>query len=106
VQKPLPTNQTFSENMRRKFVAFDDLDLKSWLLKLIADPSPSFLGALAEAVLTASPEDYALVRPCLIRLKEKCRREAKRSHVQHNTKPALTDQSRESPKRVAAELTG
>jgi hypothetical protein len=56
--------------MRRKFVALDDPELNSWLLELIADPSPSFLSALAEAVLTANLEDYAIVRPCLIRLRE------------------------------------
>ncbi len=97
--------------MRRKFVALDDLELKSWLLKLIADPSPNFLGALAEAVLTANPEDYAVVRPCLIRLKEKCRREAKKTQsqrekpIQYSAQTALPDHSRANLKRLAAELT-
>src|SRR5712671_3426523 len=42
-------------------------------------PSPSFLSALAEAVLTVNPEDYAVVRPCLVRLREKHQREAKKN---------------------------
>jgi hypothetical protein len=67
--------------MRRKFVALDDPELNSWLLELIADPSPSFLSALAEAVLAANLEDYAVVRPCLIRLREKCRRETKKTLI-------------------------
>jgi hypothetical protein len=46
--------------MRRKFVALDDPELNSWLLELIADPSPSFLSAIAEAVLTANLENYAV----------------------------------------------
>jgi hypothetical protein len=48
--------------MRRKFVALDDPELNSWLLELVADPPPSFLSAIAEAVLTANLEDYAVVR--------------------------------------------
>jgi hypothetical protein len=86
--------------MRRKFVAFDDLELKSWLFELIADPSPGFLGALAEAVLTANREEYAVVRPCLIRLKEKYRREAKKTPIhrerpiQQNTQTGMYDRSR------------
>jgi hypothetical protein len=42
--------------MRRKLGAFDDPELKSWLLELIADPSPSFLGALAESIPTVVPD--------------------------------------------------
>jgi hypothetical protein len=97
--------------MRHNFVAFDDLELKSWLLELIADPSPGFLGALAEAVLTANREEYAVVRPCLIRLKEKYRRGAKKTPIhrerpaQHNTLAAMPDRSRASLKRVALEST-
>jgi len=72
--------------MRRKFVALDDPELKSWLMELIADPSPSFLSALAEAVLTANLEDYAVLRPCLIRLREKYRREVKKTLI-HRERP-------------------
>ncbi len=61
--------------MRSKFVAVDDPELNSWLLELIADPSPSFLSALAEAVVAANLEGYAVVRPSLIRLREKYQRE-------------------------------
>jgi len=90
--------------MRRKFVALDDPELNAWLLELIADPSPSFLSAIAEAVLTANLEDYAVVRPCLIQLKEKYRRGAKKTPIhrerptQHNTLAAMPHRSRASLK--------
>jgi len=97
--------------MRRKFVALDDPELNSWLLELIADPSPSFLGALAEAVITASREEYAVVRPCLIRLKEKYRRETKKTLI-HKEKPVqyiapteVPNPSRANPRRVAPHST-
>ncbi len=48
-------------------------------------PSPSFLSALAEAVLTVNPEDYTVVRPCLVRLGEKHQREAKKTGSQAKT---------------------
>jgi hypothetical protein len=104
-------NQTVGGNMRRKFVAFDDPELKSWLLELIADPSPTFLSALAEAVLTANLEDYAIVRPCLIRLREKYRRETKKTMI-HKEKPVqyiapteVPNPSRANPRRVAPHST-
>jgi hypothetical protein len=80
--------------MRRKFVALDDPELNSWLLELIADPSPSFLSAIAEAVLTANLEDYALVRPCLIRLREK-----------YIAPTEVPNPSRANPRRVAPHST-
>jgi hypothetical protein len=95
-------NQTVGGNMRRKFVAFDDPELKSWLLELIADPSPSFLSALAEAVLTATPEDYCVVRPCLMRLREKYHRVPKKARIHrektihHDTPTAMPEQGRTS----------
>jgi hypothetical protein len=94
--------------MRHNFVVFDDLELKSWLLELIADPSPGFLGALAEAVLTANREEYAVVRPCLIRLKEKYRRGAKKTphsqgknrstqHTSRNARPEPCESKTRGP---------
>ena len=67
--------------MRRKFRAFDDPELKAWLLDLIADPSASFLGALPEAVLMATPEDYCVVRRFLVRFKEKYRRVPRKARI-------------------------
>jgi hypothetical protein len=97
--------------MRRKFVALDDPELNSWLLKLIADPSPNFLSAIAEAVLTANVEDYAVVRPCLIRLRKKYRRETKKTlihrerPVQYIAQTEVPDPSRANPRRVAPHST-
>jgi hypothetical protein len=97
--------------MRRKFVALDDPDLNFWLLELIADPSPSFLSALAEAVLTANLEDYAIVRPCLIRFRKKYRRETTKTLI-HEERPVqyiapteVPDLSRANPRRVAPNST-
>jgi len=97
--------------MRRKFVALDDPELNSWLLELIADPSPSFLSAIAEAVLTANLEDYAVVRPCLIRLRKKHRRETKKILIhrerpgQHIAQTEVPDPSSANPRRVAPHST-
>ena len=106
-----PINQTVGGNMRRKFVALDDPELNSWLLELIADPSPSFLSAIAEAALTANLEDYAVVRPCLIRLRKKYRCETKKTLV-HRERPVqyiapteVPDPSRANPRRVAPHST-
>jgi hypothetical protein len=106
-----PINQTVGGIMRRKFVALDDPELNSWLLELIADPSPSFLSAIAEAVLTANLEDYAVVRPCLIRLRKKYRRETKKTLI-HRERPVqyiapteVPDPSRANPRRMAPHST-
>jgi hypothetical protein len=55
--------------MKDRPIAFDDIELGDWLIDLIEDGSVQFLGALAEAVLTASAEDYRVIRPALIELK-------------------------------------
>jgi len=52
-------------------IAFDDSELRDWLIDLIEDGSQEFLRALAEAVLTADAEDYVVIRPVLIDLKRK-----------------------------------
>jgi len=57
--------------MRITVAAFEDRMLNGWLLELIAEQSPSFLSFLAEAVVTASPEDYSLIRPGLFDLKRR-----------------------------------
>jgi hypothetical protein len=59
------------QDTRDKPVAFDDGDLRDWLIDVIQDGSHHFLCAFAEAVVTASAEDYCVVRPVLIELKRK-----------------------------------
>ena len=56
------------QDMKHKPIAFDDSDLGDWLIDLIADGSENFLCALAEAVMNADAEDYAIIRPALIEL--------------------------------------
>ena len=54
-----------------ELTAFDDSELGSWLIDLIADGSDIFLCALAEAVVTADPANYDVIRPALIELRHK-----------------------------------
>ena len=89
--------------MGLKFIALEDPELKSWLLELVADPAPSFLCTLAEAVLTADPEDYAVVRPSLIQLKEKYQRGAKKTPT-HRERPTQGNTLAAMPHRSRASL--
>ncbi len=57
--------------MNGKLIAFDDSELGTWLIELIADESDNFLCALAEAVVTANAADYDVIRPALLELKRK-----------------------------------
>ena len=59
--------------MRREVyvIAFEDAELNDWLIQAIDEGPGQFLPALAEAVVTASPEDYSLVRPALMSLKQR-----------------------------------
>lgn len=52
-------------------IAFEDAELNDWLIQAIEGGPGQFLPALAEAVVTASPEDYSLVRPALMSLRRK-----------------------------------
>jgi len=78
--------------MRITVAAFEDRMLNGWLLELIAEQSPSFLSFLAEAVVTASPEDYSLIRPGLLDLKRKydtdARGRARKEHTQGQPLPS------------------
>jgi hypothetical protein len=57
--------------MKDVLIAFDDRELRDWLLNLIEERPCEFLGALAEAVVAATVEDYRLIRPALLNLKHK-----------------------------------
>jgi hypothetical protein len=59
------------EEMNDQPAAFDDRELRDWLIELIADGPENFLCALAEAVVTADANDYRVIRPALIELKRK-----------------------------------
>ncbi len=52
-------------------IAFEDTELRDWLIQIIDEDPGKFLCALAEAALTASAEDYSLVRPVLMNFKRK-----------------------------------
>lgn len=57
--------------MRVTVAAFEDEELSNWLMSVIEEQSPGFLCLLAEAVMAASPEEYAILRPVLIQLKRR-----------------------------------
>jgi hypothetical protein len=59
------------EDMKGNPVAFDDRELSDWLISLIENGSENFLGALADAVVTADADDYRILRPALIELKRR-----------------------------------
>jgi hypothetical protein len=52
-------------------IAFDDEELRGWLMDCIEGASENFLCAVAEAALAASPEDYLVIRPALLALRRK-----------------------------------
>jgi hypothetical protein len=54
-----------------KLILFDDVEMSEWLLKLTDNSSGQFLHALSEAVLKASDEEYAIIRPALMDLKRR-----------------------------------
>lgn len=57
--------------MKDKPIAFDDKELRNWLMDLIEEGPESFLCALAEAVVRADAEDYGVIRPALVELKRR-----------------------------------
>ena len=52
-------------------IAFEDSELSEWLIQAIEEAPGQFLRALAEAAVTACPEDYSVVRPVLMSFKRK-----------------------------------
>jgi hypothetical protein len=66
------------QEMKDKLIAFDDRELRDWLISLIEDGPAYFLCALSEAAVTPNAEDYNLIRPALIELKRKYRLEAQK----------------------------
>lgn len=66
-----PENNCEHKSARELPTAFDDGELRAWLMKCIEDGSENFLCAVAEAALTATAEDYVVIRPALLALKRK-----------------------------------
>ncbi len=54
-----------------KLIALDDAELSDWVLTLGEERSGHFLCALAEAVMKADAEDYSVIRPALVSLKNR-----------------------------------
>ena len=53
---------------REQLTAFDDDELRNWLMECIVDGSENFLRAVAEAAIAAKADDYLIIRPALIAL--------------------------------------
>jgi hypothetical protein len=60
-------------------IPFDDDELRNWLMECVEDGSENFLCAVAEAAFSANTEDYAVILPALLALKE--RHDTKRGNV-------------------------
>ena len=69
--QPDPANNCGQTNVRELLSAFNDGELRGWLMKCIEDGSENFLCAVAEAALAATAEDYVMIRPALLTLKRK-----------------------------------
>jgi len=54
-----------------KLIALDDADLNDWIMTLGGKRSGHFLCALAEAAMKADAEDYSVIRPALVSLKNR-----------------------------------
>lgn len=65
-------------DVRGQLTAFDDGELRNWLIECIEDGSENFLCAVAEAAVAANAEDYLVIRPALLALRRK-----------HNAKHAI-----------------
>lgn len=51
--------------------AFDDDELRDWLMECVAEGSEIFLCAIAETAVAAIAEDYLVIRPALLELRRK-----------------------------------
>ena len=58
-------------DIRERSTAFDDDELRNWLMECIAEGSDIFLCAIAEAAVAALEEDYLVLRPALLELRRK-----------------------------------
>jgi hypothetical protein len=54
-----------------KMIALDDAELSDWIMTLGEERSGNFLCALAEAAMKADAEDYSVIRPALVNLKNR-----------------------------------
>lgn len=66
-----PAQDSAHPDVRGKLTAFDDYELRNWLMECIEDGSENFLCAVAEAALAANAEDYVFIRPVLLALRRK-----------------------------------
>jgi len=66
-----PAENSAHTATREQLTAFDDDELRDWLMECIAEGSDIFLCAIAEAAVAALEEDYLVLRPALLELRRK-----------------------------------
>jgi hypothetical protein len=66
-----PANNSARTDRPEQLTAFDDDELREWLMECIAEGSQIFLCAIAEAAVAAIAEDYVVIRPALLELRRK-----------------------------------
>jgi hypothetical protein len=66
-----PAKNSARTDMRKPSTAFEDDELRNWLMECIAEGSEVFLCAIAEAAVAAIAEDYLVIRPALLELRRK-----------------------------------
>jgi hypothetical protein len=57
--------------MKPKPIAFDDCELRDWLIEVIEDGSENFRSALVEVAVTAGAEGYGVIRPASLEFRRK-----------------------------------
>jgi hypothetical protein len=73
-----PAKHSARKDVREQLTAFEDDELRNWLMECIVNGSENFLCAVAEAAVAANAEDYLVIRPALLALRRK-----------HNAKHAI-----------------
>lgn len=66
-----PAKNTARTYVREQRTAFEDDELRHWLMECIAEGSEIFLTAIAEAAAAAIAEDYLVIRPALVERRRK-----------------------------------
>jgi hypothetical protein len=66
-----PAKNSARTDTREPSTAFDDNELRNWLMECIAEGSEVFLCAIAEAAVAAIAEDCLVIRPALLELRRK-----------------------------------
>jgi hypothetical protein len=76
--------EAVAQGLEANLGAFDDVEMSEWLVTVRDNSLGQFLRALSEAVLMATDEDYAIVRPSLMELKRKYSELRRKAEIVNN----------------------